>query len=555
MKKTVKLESGRGLKMKYLIAIIITVLSATSFALVDMQNANFTETWVDLEIPDTGYNLKVERAYNSRTLHNGIFGFGWCSNFETSLEILADGRIKRVQCGAGQEITYAPKSFDRKDIEQGINNIIAAIRKEKPSVSPRDIQALTKKLREDTHFRDSETQRLGVKRPVKEGTVFYAEGNSAEKIVLRKGFYVREIVDGSSERFNTDGQLTYLYDKNQNYLKLEYNKNVLTTMVTSSGRRLTFQYTPNGKVKEIRGPNGLKTEYKYEKLNDLVYAKNAKGEVTTYQYDALHNVTKITYADKTTKTLKYNQDKDWVVELKDRNNCIEKYDYTVSKTDPKNNYFSHVEKKCDGKVVNKSKYGFWFKNKKNSAGAYLAKLQIDNNGIKSDIEYHDVFEKPISIKTDKELTRYTYYPNGLLKTKQVNKQVINFKYNNLNKVSEVSENGKGTTKFTYDKLGNLVSAVNSGGQSVKLEYDTKGRIVKIFDQAKRLILIEYDERFGKPKTVERPGVGKIVVTYEKDGTISKARSQNNDPTVAVQVASAFNNLIDIITPAGVNIGL
>jgi len=118
----------------------------------------------------------------------------------------------------------------------------------------------------------------------------------------------------------------------------------------------------------------------------------------------------------------------------------------------------------------------------------------------------------------------------------------------------VSE-GKGTTKFTYDKLGNLTYAANSGGQSVKLEYDMKGRIVKIFDQAKRLINIEYDERFGKPKTVERPGVGKIFVSYNSEGTITKVDSKNDDPAVAVQVASAFNNLIEIITPAGVNIGL
>lgn len=540
--------------MKKIFVAIALSLSTTAYALVDMQNANFTETWVDLEIPDTGYNLKVERAYNSRTLHNGIFGFGWCSNFETSLEILADGRVKRVECGAGQEITYAPKSFDKQDVQSGINKILAALRKENPTMSSREVQSLTQRLKEDTSFRDRETQRLGIKRDVKEGTIFYSEGNSTDKIVLRKGFYVRDLTDGTSERFDTSGQLTYLYDKNQNHLKLEYNKKVLTTMITSSGKRVSLQYTANGKVKEIRGPNGMSTEYKYEKLNDLVYAKNAKNEITTYDYDSLHNMTKIVYADKTTKLLKYNQDKDWVTELTDRNKCVEKYDYTLSKEDPKNHYWSTVEKKCDGKVVNKSKYSFWFKNR-SSAGVYLARLQIDNNGTKSDIEYHNIFEKPISIKNDKENIQYSYYPNGLLKTKKVNKQLIAFKYNNQNKVSEVSEASKGTTKFTYDRLGNLTYAANSGGQSVKLEYDVKGRIVKIFDQAKRLINIEYDERFGKPKTVERPGVGKIFVTYDNTGTISKVDSKDNDPTVAVQVASAFNNLIDIITPAGVNIGL
>lgn len=540
--------------MKNLLLALITVLSTQAFALVDMQNANFTETWVDLEVPDTGYNLKVERAYNSRTLHNGLFGFGWCSNFETSLEILADGRVKRVECGAGQEITYAPKSFDAGDVQSGIQKISAAIKKENPSISARELSMITQKLKDDTSYRDREAARLNVVKEAKDGTIFYSEGTNTDKIVLKKGFYVRDLADGSSERYNTTGQLVYLYDKNQNYLKLDYNKKTLTSMVTSSGRRLSFTYTQNGKIKEIRGPNGLNCAYEYEKLNDLVSAENAKGETTKYSYDTLHNMTKIVYADKSTKSLKYNQDKDWVTELTDRNSCVEKYDYTLSKEDPKNHYWSTVEKKCGSKVVNKSKYGFWFKPRSNGSGVYLSKLQIDNNGVKSDIEYHNIFEKPVSIKKGKELTQYAYYPNGLLKTKKVNAQTVNFKYNNLNKVSEVSE-GKGTTKFTYDKLGNLTFASNSGGQSVKLEYDMKGRIVKIFDQAKRLINIEYDERFGKPKMVERPGVGKIFVSYNSEGIITKVDSKNDDPTVAVQVASAFNNLIEIITPAGVNIGL
>ena len=145
--------------MKKLFVAIALTLSTSAYALVDMQNANFTETWVDLEIPDTGYNLKIERAYNSRTLHNGLFGFGWCSNFETSLEILADGRVKRVECGAGQETTYAPKSFDKEDVKSGIQKIIAAIKKENSAISPREIAAIQKRLQDDTFFRDRESQR------------------------------------------------------------------------------------------------------------------------------------------------------------------------------------------------------------------------------------------------------------------------------------------------------------------------------------------------------------------------------------------------------------
>ncbi len=540
--------------MKKLLVVIILAASVGAHALVDMQNANFTETWVDLEIPDTGYNLKVERAYNSRTLHNGLFGFGWCSNFETSLEILADGRVKRVECGAGQEIVYAPKSFRKSDVNEGITAIVNATKKERPKMSARDLKALTEKLKIDTVFRDREAARLKIQSKVKDGTIFFAEGNSTDKIILRKGQYVRDLTDGSSERYDSNGQLVYLYDKNQNYLKLDYTNKRLSSMSTSSGKRLSFQYTPNGKIKTIRGPSKMTIDYKYEKLNDLAEVRNGKGQRTRYEYDALHNMTKIVYPDKTVKTLKYNQDKDWVTQLVDRNGCVEDYNYTLSKSDPKNHYWSSVTKKCEGKTVNSSKYGFWFKPRPNGSGVYLAKLHVDNNGEKSDITYHNVFEKPVTIKRGKETISYTYYPNGLLKTKKENNRLISFKYNNQNKVAEVSE-GKSVTKFQYNKLGNLTHASNSDGQAVRLEYDNKGRIVKIFDQAKRLINIEYDERFGKPKTVERPGVGKIHVSYTNEGSISKVDSKSKDPTVAVQVASAFNNLIDIITPAGINIGL
>jgi YD repeat-containing protein len=540
--------------MRIFIISALMFLAQNSFAMVDMQNANFTESWIDIDVPNTGYNLKVERAYNSRTLFNGMFGFGWCSNFETSLEILADGRVKRAECGAGLEAIYAPKGFDQKEVKEGIQKIITAMKKENPRMTSKEQTSLTDKLKFDTGYRDRESERLGIKRDLKDGSIFYNESNNTDKIVFKKDVYVHDLADGSSEKYNRQGQLAYLYDKNGNFIKFDYNKTTLSSATTSTGRKLSFEYTQNGKVKEIRGPAGIETSYKYEKLSDLVYAKNANGEAYQYEYDQLHNMTKVIYPDKTAKTFKYNQDKDWVTELKDRNGCVEKYDYVLSKDDPKNHYSSEVEKKCDGKVVNKSAYNFWFKSRTNNSGVYLSKLSMNVNGVKTEIEYHDVFEKPTVIKKDKETIIYAYNPSGLLKSKKINNQVITFAYNGQNKVAEVHD-GKKFTKFTYDKIGNLTYAQNSAGQTVKLDYDSKGRIVKILDQAKRLINIAYDERFGKPKTIERPGVGKIYVSYNNEGQVVKADTKNNDPTVAVQVASAFNNLIDIITPAGVSVGL
>ena len=74
------------------------------------------------------------------------------------------------------------------------------------------------------------------------------------------------------------------------------------------------------------------------------------------------------------------------------------------------------------------------------------------------------------------------------------------------------------------------------------------------DHAKRLVNIKYNEKLGKPAVVERPGLGSILVRYDNNGNIKKVNSEAG-PAVAVQVASAFNNLLEIVKPAGVELGL
>src|SRR5262249_45700879 len=136
---------------------------------------------------------------------------------------------------------------------------------------------------------------------------------------------------------------------------------------------------------------------------------------------------------------------------------------------------------------------------------------------------------------------------GLLKMKRERNRVVAFEYDKICKKVEKVTEGKNHTLFGYDAKCNLVSARNSRGQTVALKYDPQGRIASLVDQAKRQVNITYEERFGKPKTVERPGVGTLKVTYKTNGEIQKVDSPAG-PYVAVQVAGAFNNLLEIVEP-------
>ena len=102
-------------------------------AIVDMKNANYAQSWVDMEIPGTGYALNVSRTYNSKSLFDGMFGFGWCSEFETTLTVTAEGNLKVTECGAGQEQFFTPASFGKKEIDQMVSTIVEKVKKEKKS--------------------------------------------------------------------------------------------------------------------------------------------------------------------------------------------------------------------------------------------------------------------------------------------------------------------------------------------------------------------------------------------------------------------------------------
>ena len=544
--------------MKKTLLAFAVLLASQAHALVDMKNANYSNTWIDMDVPGTGYDLKIIRTYNSRSLFNGMFGFGWCSDFETSMEVNAEGNIKIKECGGGLEVTFSPREVARKDIDNTINQIVTKMKAEKKvGVTDAYITTLRTQLISDDGARSELAQKYGVAVPVREGTKFFANGKEVENFTFNKTYYTRTLPDGSAQRFSLQGKLTHIYDKNGNFLKFEYDKDTIAKIEDNNGRRLTFKYYQNKKVKSITGPNGLAAEYKFANLDDLASVKNAWLKTYTYDYDDLHNLVKASWPDKTFISIKYDKKNDWVMAFADRDKCVESYKYEFSPNDPQNHYWSTVKKVCGKETVADNKYEFWHQQR--ADGQYfLQRVMTTINGNVNDISYHEVFGKPVSIRRNAERISYEYYNDGLVKVKATPAVRMAFEYEPTNKkVSSVSStffNQKGqkvttkTTQFKYDAKGNLNFAQNSDGQKISMTYDNRGRIATITDQAKKVVKIEYEERYGKPSIVTRPGLGTIQVSYKASGEINKVDSKEG-PSVAMQVASTFNNLLDIIAPA------
>src|SRR5690606_9171426 len=120
------------------------------------------------------------------------------------------------------------------------------------------------------------------------------------------------------------------------------------------------------------------------------------------------------------------------------------------------------------------------------------------------------------------------------------------------------KNNEGWTKFKYDPKCNLQQAQNAQGKAVLLYYDRNGKITTMLDRdtktnAQRKLSFKYNS-LGKPVEIAMDNVGKINVDYDNYGEIKKVESAKGHK-MALQVTQAFQNLLTIVKPAGVNLNM
>ena len=567
----------------FLLLIGIVIVAAPAYAVIDMRNANFSQTWTDLVAPSSGYNLRVTRTYNSRSLYNGMFGFGWRTEFETSLRVTVDNTL-RVQTGSGNEIDFI--NSHSTSAHAGIDAILAAIRRRHPGRSKNYFNAVERQLEIDPYLRIEMARQLHLRTRVDTGVKYFAEGRADDTIVFNGQYYVRTFANGSKQIFNRNGHLIRMADRDGNSLRINRRNGRIVSVFDNTGQSLQFRYWPHTHyVSFVIGPHGLRAHY-YYKGQDLVVVHNAKNQSFRYVYDKVDNMTRAFYPDGTSEAMTYNDSLDWITSYRDRRGCLEKYAYNAN---PKNvNYYSSsVVKTCRNFVTNRSTFAFWYRHSKK--GLYLAKtLAVVHRYIRvpmiergrhfvktiaktntTETIYHPVFGSPIEIRHNNQITRFAYYPNGNLKSKSFGNIFQSYSYNDsCHKLSETvarineREPSSGrfhvktiTTQFFYNAPRcDLVVVKNSEGQYAKLGYDYMGRISSIEDQAKRLVLIKYNDPFGKPSLITRPGLGAIRFTYNRDGSINRmATVKNEDLMTELQVANVFSNLVNLISPATADI--
>ncbi|MBU6374414.1 MAG: hypothetical protein KGQ59_00300 [Bdellovibrionales bacterium] len=531
-------------------------------ARVTIKNGNFYRAYTDI-----GYKMgaepKIDRVYNSKTSHTGMFGPGWGQEYEVRLLVSADGSVVVQEYGAGASNRFTPKMANSAALESSINKI-AELKKFSNKKAQEEYK---QKLKGDPIYRNDEWQSLvnaGKMEPqqVSIGTQLFSNKFSYQVVTRTNTGYQRSFDTGKVETFDEKGRLTRTADKNGNFIEFSYSRDgKIEKIVDNLNRKMFLSYNSRGLLEKVQGEDGLEATYKYNALGQLEESRNADGEVHKYKYstDDYTNLTEVGYSDGTSlKVVYYGADKYMNVKsLKERDGTLNEYDYIYDLKDQSHVITSVSAKGSDGKVFSQQKYEFFFKYKPDGE-EWTYKLIADNDGEKTETIYNECCGLPLQIKRGSEETSFVYDTKGRVVKKTTPAEVTEITYDpKVAKVSKVVRNSKRDKKlsswaqFQYDSRGNLVLAKNSDKKGVKIFYDASGRIKTLVDQDQRRLDFKYDQS-SRPVEITDPKLGTIKVSWKSGGEIDKVDSAAGQK-VAVQVTTAFQNLLEIIRPAGVSL--
>lgn len=542
--------------LKFLGLAILLSLPLVSDAGVSLKNGNFYVTYIDLIIPGGGNELMVRRTYNSRSPERGWFGNGWGSDYETFLASSPDGSVTIYENGAGAPNRFVPEG--NIDVAAASKKIIDAIRA-KSTMDQKSADNLMKSLQKDEELRILYARRYNIEADLKVGTVLKSNTHGLQTLEKTKTGYTRKHNDGRVDLFDNEGKLLKMSDKSGYAVTFEYKGKVLASLKDSKAKQIFFDWFPSGRVKRVHTTSGAEAVYKYDdRTNNLVESKDAAGNVYKFAYDAKNNLSKVSYSDKTEMTIKYDKNQ-FASEVKSRDGEITKYKYESNSKNPELHYWTTVTSiSTPGAKPVVSKYEY--ENKLRADGSqYTYRNRTEFNGHITETIYADQSNLPIKITNGKDITTFEYNKNGLLTKKTSSRgDSIELSYHEkFNKITKVKDRN-GITDFTYDNRGFLSKAVNSSGSSVLISYDRNGKIIKMIDQnsnlkTKKVLSFIYNA-MGKPIEIGLEGVGKINVVYDNNGDIKKVDSAKG-PEMAMQVTESFQNLLAIVKPAGVSLGI
>jgi RHS repeat-associated protein len=451
---------------------------------VNVTNGNMYLMQTDYAVPNTGPALAVTRTYNSNSKHLGLFGRGWTSAYDESINVYdnnivqlaeADGRATYFGRTAGSETDLVP-------------------------------------LQTDFH------------------------GSLANEANNDFGLMMK---DGSKRRFNAAGKLISIADRVGNQTSLNYDSaGQLASATASFGRLLSFSTNASGQVLSIADAMGTIATYTYGADNQLLSVTYADNSAFHFAYDGNLRLTTVTDALGNVRE-SHQYDSEGRAITSESQGGVEHYSFAyvsesetdvtdalghVSKyffdTGKSRNVVTRIEGMCSCGSGSQAQTWTYDKNLNvisttnslNQVTSYTFDAQgneltmTDATGTTT--KTYNQFGEVLTI-TDAPgaVTSITYNNDGtpLSITDPLN-HTTTYNSNSLGQLISVTDARGKMTSFAYDQ-GNLLTSTNSLGHASQFAYDTRGRLQTATNALGQATAFAYDQ------------VGRVLQATAPDGSV------------------------------------
>src|SRR6266516_93216 len=209
---------------------------------INVTNGNMYLSQSDYHLPGFGSGLELKRTYNSKLLRDALFGFGWSSILDESIEAYGTTFL-RLNWNDGRAVYFS--------------------------------------------------------RPTTTG-VFTPQpqlGFRGQIVKNGNGTYTLTLKDGSIHQFSSAGKILSLADANSNQIVFTYDGSGKISAITDAvGRVITPTYASNGRVATLSDSVGIFATYTYDWYWSTTSVTYADGSKYNFGYDSQHRLTSVTDA-------------------------------------------------------------------------------------------------------------------------------------------------------------------------------------------------------------------------------------------------------------------
>jgi RHS repeat-associated protein len=355
--------------------------------------------------------------------------------------------------------------------------------------------------------------------------------------------------DGHVLILDTTTGLVSETDRNGNSLSIDS-----AGVHSSTGASLTFSRDAQGRITDITGPAGEHVSYTYDAAGNLAAFTDAAGQVTSYSYDADHDLLSITPPGGTAEQLSYDGGR--LRQQVDGDGNVISYSYdltdrTRTTFDPNGKLTTvttydtlgdpvRTDQHADGQTLTTTRTF-------DDAGRQLS--QTDPLGHTTSTTYDAAGNITSQTDASGATTRYQYDgSNQLIAAIGSDGQTLfTIGYDGNGNILNVTRSDGTSDSYSYDALGDPVTITGPSGRTERDSYDAAGHLTAVTDPSGEVTTMQADGS-GRPLSLTGPSGATTRYTWDGNGNLLSLTDGNGHTTSFTY--DAFGHVLTMTDPLG-----